>query len=82
MGSSSSIRVHAVVQFAYGRTARRNPLDKVLAQPHVVEPSLLFHRQQGKCVPRGNIPVQFRSAMPCSLYTFTRNRPDEGESFL
>ena len=31
---------------------------------------------------RGNIPVPLRWAIPCSLYTFTRNRPDEGESFL
>ncbi len=31
---------------------------------------------------RGNMPVALRCAMPCSLYTFTLNRPDEGESFL
>jgi len=31
---------------------------------------------------RGNMPVPFRRAIPCLLYTFTRNRPEEGLSFL
>jgi hypothetical protein len=30
----------------------------------------------------GNMPVPFLCAIPCSLYTFTRNKPELGESFL
>jgi hypothetical protein len=31
---------------------------------------------------RGNMPVPFLCAIPCLLYTFIRNKPELGESFL
>ena len=92
-GSPPRTASPVLIQHTGPATVGEHSLDKVLTQGHVVEPALFLKRQQGECVrpkrrarfgttSRGNMSVPLRWAMPCSLYTFTRNKPELGESFL
>ena len=93
VGSLSSITVHAVVQFAHGKLPSGKPRFPPYAKTRSMEFAhsgmSLSHPYSSKgsrgkpfITSRANVPMPFLCAIPCLLYTFTRNKPELGESSL